>query len=76
MTPIIEFDADILDGELIHVPEIYKNELKNEDTVHVVLLHVERKKSSRYRVIRDLADHPLVFSDGRIPTREEMHARH
>jgi hypothetical protein len=76
MTPIVEFDADIVQGELIHVPEMYKDRLKDEESVHVVLMRKARKQTSRYRVIREMADHPLVFSDGKIPTRDEMHERH
>ena len=73
MREIGEFDAAVIDGETIHVPEMYRSELVDLERVHVVLLTPDKIKAQRRDAIQELMENPIFVPDFRAPSRDEMH---
>ena len=73
MREIGEFDAAVIDGETIHVPEMYRSELVDLERVHVVLLTQEKPKPRRRGVIKEMMENPIIIPDFKMPSRDEMH---
>ena len=71
MREIGEFDAAVIDGETIRVPEMYRNELVDLERVHVVLLTQETPKPRRRGVIEEMMENPIIIPGFRPPTRDE-----
>ena len=71
MREIGEFDAPVINGEVIQIPDVYKRELANLEHVHVVLLTQEPLNVRRKGVIEEMMENPVIIPDFKPPSREE-----
>ena len=72
MREIGEFDADVVDGEvIIRIPDAYKSELVDLEHVRVVLLAQESSTVRRRGVIEEMIENPIIIPGFKPPTREE-----
>jgi len=71
MREIGEFDAAVIDGETIRVPEMYRDELVDLERVHVVLLTQENPKPRRRDIIDEMMENPIIIPGFKPPTRDE-----
>jgi hypothetical protein len=73
MRDSIEFDAPLINGEVIRVPEEYKKDLSSVDRVHVKISTGEGNPVNSDDIISTYAKQPMMVPGFQAPKRDELY---